>query len=81
VLNAEQHLFDEALWVMLLGMGIVFAFLTLLVLLMYASQWVFGRYQAVPPPPSGPSRPGGSPEDPALLAAIVSAVHRYRSGM
>lgn len=60
---------------MLLGMGIVFAFLTLLVLLMYLSQWIFGRYSAAPPadPPSDGELNGN------LVAAITAAVHRYRA--
>ncbi len=64
---------------MLLGMGVVFSFLALLVLLMYASQWIFARYQPVEKNPDTPPGTGGG-TNPALMPVIVSAVHRYRSG-
>jgi oxaloacetate decarboxylase gamma subunit len=74
----DWQLFEEAFWVMLLGMGIVFSFLTLLVLLMYGSQWLFNRFEPTPAPsPAFP--PTGGEIDPALLAAVASAVHRFRS--
>lgn len=78
-MNAEHYLFDEALWVMLLGMGVVFGFLGLLVLLMYGSQWAFGKYWPTNLPPAKPPASGDG-ADPVLLAAVMAAVHRFRSG-
>lgn len=77
-MNMDWQLFEEAFWVMLLGMGIVFSFLTLLVLLLYGSQWLFNRLEEAPPRVPGPSNVEGEPV-PELLVAIASAVHRYRS--
>ena len=79
-------LFDQfrlALEFMLLGMGVVFAFLTLLV---FVVQWMgvlIQKLEARGPAPVVPVRrvsPGRGPvEEDALVAVITAAVHRYRA--
>lgn len=67
---------------MLLGMGIVFGFLILLVFTLKAMSWAAGRFDTGEPTPSAvPSMAqpadGG---DGKLIAVISAAVARYRAG-
>lgn len=64
---------------MLLGMGIVFSFLILLVLVLKAMSWLAARYSAVEPVQSTQATPRTSPTDAAPIAVISAAVARYRS--
>jgi oxaloacetate decarboxylase gamma subunit len=64
---------------MLLGMGIVFGFLILLVFTLKVMSWLAGRYlpQETPSPVSAAAQPGAA--DATLIAVISAAVARYRS--
>ncbi len=71
----ESTLIEEGLALMLVGMGTVFVFLTLLVASMSAMSAAVARF-APPTLPPGQS----SSEDPAVVAAIVAAVDLHRRG-
>ena len=73
----ESGLIQQGLALMLVGMGTVFVFLTLLVASMSAMSAAVARF--APPPPAPPSRPTAS-EDHAVVAAIVAAVDLHRRG-
>ncbi len=73
------ELFANALELMVIGMGIVFVFLTLLVVLVNGMTLVIHRFFAerpgpVPTPPPEPA----SEREEEVIAAISAAVHRYR---
>lgn len=74
----ESSLIGQGIALMLVGMGTVFVFLTLLVASMSAMSAAVSRFAppALPPAPSG--RPAS--EDPAVVAAIVAAVELHRRG-
>ena len=65
----------------LLGMGTVFAFLTLLVFVTSLMSRLIIRFSSAeilnPVPLSATGQPGPSP---AILAAVAAAVRRYRDG-
>lgn len=73
------ELFANALELMVIGMGIVFLFLTLLVVLVNGMTLVIHRFfaESPSPAPAPPSRPTSDQED-EMIAAISAAVHRYR---
>lgn len=64
---------------MLLGMGIVFSFLVLLVLALKVMSWLADRFLTAesPVPTSTVTQP--MPVDASLIAVISAAVARYRS--
>lgn len=71
----------EALWIMVLGMVLVYVFLGILIL---GLKLIANRYAPVPvlsepskPSDSASSKPQGL--DPRLVAAITSAVQQYRA--
>lgn len=61
---------------MLLGMGIVYSFLALLVVAIKTMSSVVNRYFPDMPMLHPAIKPSG--EDPGTLAAISAAVHQYR---
>lgn len=67
---------------MVMGMGAVFVFLTLLVFATGFMSKVVGRYSPVTPPaaptPSA-STPKSPSEDQQLMAVITAAIHKHRS--
>lgn len=68
---------SSGLNLMLLGMGTVFLFLTLLVIATMTMSALVKKYQL---PPEGADTTGAGPEqDPVLLAVISAAVHAHRS--
>ncbi|ADV46510.1 OadG family protein [Nitratifractor salsuginis] len=75
----EVHLVEESIKFMILGMGIVFVFLYILVLLMRLQAWIIERFF-----PEKSSRQKAAPalkaddEEGARVAAIVAAVAEYR---
>ncbi|WP_456431037.1 OadG family transporter subunit [Nitratifractor sp.] len=71
----ELHLVAESLKFMILGMGIVFVFLYLLVLLMRLQAYLIGRYFPGEPPAAPKHRDG---DEAARVAAIVAAVAEHR---
>ncbi|WP_339884914.1 OadG family protein [Vreelandella maris] len=78
----NQELLQDGLALMALGMGVVFVFLTLLVISVTLMSKLIGRFQPAPvpveagrksPPPAAPT------EKDEVMAVISAAVHRYRS--
>jgi len=73
------NLLSEGLTLMLLGMGIVFTFLAMLVLTMYGMSWLAQRLA-----PAEVARPAAilpraaSDENDELVAVVSAAIHRYR---
>jgi oxaloacetate decarboxylase gamma subunit len=73
----DPSLLMEGVNLMLLGMGIVFAFLILLVFSMLAMSRLAARLDARRHP--APAAPVSGPEPAELVAVITAAVHRYRA--
>ncbi len=74
----EVHLVSESIKFMILGMGIVFVFLYILVLLMRLQAWVIARYFPEEAARSGEVSPAADEDERARVAAIVAAVAEYR---
>ncbi|MGR8932799.1 MAG: OadG family protein [Gammaproteobacteria bacterium] len=70
-------LFNAGLELMLVGMGIVFLFLALLVVAVNAMSYVLRRY--FPETPQFAHRLPDSGVDTGTAAAIAAALHRYRA--
>nr|VFK36601.1 MAG: oxaloacetate decarboxylase, gamma subunit [Candidatus Kentron sp. SD]VFK39591.1 MAG: oxaloacetate decarboxylase, gamma subunit [Candidatus Kentron sp. SD]VFK78081.1 MAG: oxaloacetate decarboxylase, gamma subunit [Candidatus Kentron sp. SD] len=63
---------------MLLGMGVVFVLLGLMIVTMSGMSRLARALQGEPPPPELPAaRPAGTP-DQQLLSVIGAAIHKYR---
>ena len=79
----ENTLFQQGVELMIFGMGTVFVFLTVLILLTTAMSSLVGRFFPVEAPPSLPVKQVPSAvsavEDERLLAVISASIHRYRS--
>lgn len=72
----------EGLNLMLLGMGIVFLFLILLVFGMHGMSWLAFRLEAKFPSPEEPAPRQAAPTpaaDHELVAVISAAIARYRA--
>lgn len=77
-----NDLLAEGLNLMLMGMGAVFVFLTLLVFTTSFMSKLVTRYAPVPAPAPKPaplSSPASQADDPQLLAVISAAIHQHRS--
>lgn len=83
----QDDLLSEGLTLMALGVGFVFVFLTLLVLITSLMSWVIRRYFPQPQreshvqaqPRADADLATSSPmEDTTLMAVIGAAVHRHR---
>ena len=72
-----QQLVMEGLVLMLIGMGTVFAFLTLLVWAMRCMSALLGRLPATQPVMDAPAPPA-PPPDAVLQAVIAAALHQHR---
>ena len=79
----DYELLQDGLALMALGMGVVFVFLTILVISVTLMSKLIDRFQPAPiaadtskKPPSSPASAGQNDE---MLAVISAAVHRYRS--
>jgi oxaloacetate decarboxylase gamma subunit len=72
----EINLVAESVKFMVLGMGVVFVFLALLVGVMKAQAALIARYfpPAIPPAPAQPP----ADDEAARVAAIIAAVMQYR---
>lgn len=80
----QSRAVEEGFQLLVVGMGTVFAFLTLLVLLMTASGWVFRQLgpeeEPAPPPASrttGVTAASAASEE-AEIAAVLAAAEAYR---
>jgi oxaloacetate decarboxylase gamma subunit len=74
-----SDLLVTGLELMLLGMGIVFGFLILLVFSLKAMSWLAGRLPGGEPAAQLAEPAAAMGEDGTLLAVISAAVARYRS--
>ncbi len=72
------ELLMQGLELMVVGMGIVFIFLTLLIFILNIMSSIIQRY--FPEPQVFAKKARASQIDPNVLAAISAAVHRHRSG-
>jgi len=69
----------EGLWLVLFGMGTVYFFLALLVLVTMGMSSIIMRLEPAPVIATGPGRSAGpAAEDGRRRAAIAAAIHRYR---
>tara|TARA_R100001163_G_C5061730_1_gene198675 strand:- start:2194 stop:2439 length:246 start_codon:yes stop_codon:yes gene_type:complete len=75
-----ENLITEGFSLMLLGMGTVFVFLTLLVVVTTGMSSVVQKYlpEPVPTTPKGTSR-ASQQDQQTLLAVISAAIHAHRS--
>lgn len=91
----DSTLMSEGFTLMLTGMGFVFVFLTVLVLVTTLMSWIITRYEksvgtlpadGIPAPTAVLGRPASNTknasqpsQDQALLTVLSSAVHKYRN--
>lgn len=77
-------MFTEGLKLMVLGMGWVFVFLALMVVVMNFTAKVLSPFahllEPKAPPPKRNNKPRTGDSERQLLAAAVAAVHRHRGG-
>ena len=73
-----NEMISAGLELMLLGMGIVFAFLALLVVMVSIMTKVLQRFFPAPSAPDIPLASAGH-TDAGVIAAISAAVHQYRN--
>jgi oxaloacetate decarboxylase gamma subunit len=71
-----NELLSTGIEVMLLGMGIVYSFLAMLVLAIKVMSSLVTRY--FPEIPGAHFASGQAGDDPGTIAAITAAVHQYR---
>lgn len=78
-----DNLFSEGLTLMVFGMGFVFVFLTLLVIVTGIMSRLISRYLPEPPPKAAKARPqaavAGQAGNNELIAVLTAAVHKHRS--
>lgn len=79
----DYELLQDGLALMALGMGVVFVFLTILIISVTLMSKLVGRFQPVPAvvdtgKKSSPSSPASGQSE-EMMAVISAAVHRYRS--
>lgn len=73
------ELMTSGIELMMVGMGIVFLFLAMLVLAINLMSALMQRYFPDAPPASGRPASGGAGVDAGVIAAIAAAVHQYRT--
>lgn len=73
------QLLSDALELMVLGMGTVFVFLTVLVCVTATMSALVKKYAPVQPAGQNPSGTPVQPEDQTLLAVIAAAIHAHRN--
>ena len=73
------QLLSDALTLMVLGMGTVFVFLTLLVYMTATMSALVKKFAPVQPAGQVSSETLPQPEDRTLLAVISAAIHAHRS--
>ncbi|CAO1659945.1 MULTISPECIES: OadG family protein [unclassified Halomonas] len=79
----DYELLQDGLALMALGMGVVFVFLTILVISVTLMSKLIGRFQPAPTAAEvskkSPSSSAPASQNDEMLAVISAAVHRYRS--
>lgn len=81
-----NNLLSEGLSLMVFGMGFVFVFLTLLVVVTSQMSRLVSKYEPAPSP-AAPRRPAAAPttttapaqQQDELVAVMSAAIHKYRS--
>lgn len=76
--DVDAELLLQGLELLLLGMGIVFGFLTLLVFLLRGMSSLAGRLAPMTEPAVELPAPAGAPDRQRIVAVISAAVARYR---
>ncbi|WP_028774695.1 OadG family protein [Shewanella waksmanii] len=79
-MNAISQQIVDALGIMLLGMGLVFLFLSMLILAIKLVAWKFApetQVSSQPQPAATDSQNNNI--DPKIVAAITAAIHQYRA--
>ena len=79
----DTTLLTDGLVLLVLGMGMVFVFLTIMVGLISVSARVLSRFEHLLPPETPPSSPGArrgpAGDDQDLIAVLTAAVRRYQN--
>ena len=70
----------EGIEFMVIGMGTVFAFLSLLVLAVQCAAWVIATYFPPPIPPARSVSAGQPPSADTDIAVVLAAAYRWRQG-
>ncbi len=77
---SDAEFLREGAFLTFLGMGVVFSFLSLLVVAMSTMSSLLERFYPEPSPPAAIAlRAGDSTADSQLLAVIAAAIHQHRS--
>lgn len=75
-----NEMMSSGIDLMLIGMGIVFAFLAMLVIMVNIMTWVIKRFfPEAPVTITLPASASTSHTDAGIIAAISAAVHQYRN--
>ncbi len=81
--TVDNELFNQGVQLMIYGMGTVFVFLAVLVLVTTSMSYIVNRFfpdQISSVEPTTQSvQPAAGTDDSTLLAVITAAVHQYRS--
>lgn len=75
----DTSLLMQGVGLMVLGMGIVFGFLTVLVFTLRGMSWLADRLETTPPPAPAAEPPLAISDNRDLIAVITAAVARYRA--
>ena len=80
----NMDLLGDGLVLLVLGLGMVFAFLTIMVGMMSLTARILSRFSHLfppdaPPPKKGRAAPRRETDDGQLIAVLTAAVRRYRS--
>ena len=77
--RAMTELMSKGIELMIVGMGVVFLFLTMLVLAINLMSSLIQRFFPEAPNLAGPATSSVSGIDKNIIAAITAAVHQHRS--
>ncbi|MCK5881933.1 MAG: OadG family protein [Sinobacterium sp.] len=82
--TVNHDLFQEGIQLMIYGMGTVFVFLAVLVVVTISMSYIVNRFfpdvvQTIEPKTRSTQPAATSSDDSTLLAVITAAVHQYRS--
>jgi oxaloacetate decarboxylase gamma subunit len=73
------QLLSDAITLMVLGMGTVYVFLTILVFVTATMSALVKKYSPAPVTAQRVTGPSAPPEDTTLLAVIAAAIHAHRT--
>ncbi len=74
----EVNVIAEALKFMVLGMGVVFVFLYIMILAVKAQAYIIGKYFPDKPAVTPPAAAVQSDDEQARVAAVIAAVTEFR---